>query len=182
MTGPELDISGARKIANWSRRERAGRVVWGAASLLFAIIPRPLHSVRCALLRAFGAKIGSEVHIYPSVRITIPWNLEIGDQTAIGDGVKLYALGKISIGKRVTISQWSHICAGSHDWRSPEMLLTKPAIFIGDEAWICADAFIGPGVVVGKRTIVGARGVVMQDIPEGTIFAGNPARQIGLRD
>lgn len=134
------------------------------------------------LLRTFGAKIGAEVHIYPSVRITIPWNLEIGDQAAVGDHAILYALGTIRIGARATVSQNAHLCAGTHDWRDASMPLVKAPLVIGEDAWVCADAFIGPGVVIGDGAIVGARAVTMKDVQPHSIVGGNPAQQIGTRE
>jgi putative colanic acid biosynthesis acetyltransferase WcaF len=110
------------------------------------------------------------------VRITIPWNLEVGDEAAIGDRVILYALGPIRIGRQATISQLAHLCAGTHDFTRPDMPLVKLPIEIGEGAWICADAFIGPGVVVGTRAVAGARAVVMKDVEPGVIVVGNPAR------
>jgi putative colanic acid biosynthesis acetyltransferase WcaF len=133
------------------------------------------------MLRAFGAKIGREVHVHSSVRIIMPKNLTLGDYTAVGDRVLLYALGQIDIGANTTISQNAHLCAGSHDYRSASMPLLKPPISIGDGAWICADAFIGPDVRVGALAIVGARAVVVKDVASNTIVAGNPARAIGIR-
>jgi putative colanic acid biosynthesis acetyltransferase WcaF len=170
---------GARK---WSRRIQVARVLWGLVLPLFMLSPRPLWAWRRLLLRLFRAKIGLDVHIYPSVRVTMPWNLDIGEAAAVGDRVILYALGTIIIGARTTISQGAHICAGTHDIRDPSRPLLMPPITIGKDAWICADAFIGPNVVVGDDAIVGARAVVMKDVPSGAIFAGNPARQIKNRD
>ena len=134
------------------------------------------------MLRLFGAQVASGVRLHPSVRIAIPWNLHIGAHAGVGDRAILYNLGRISIGASVTISQGAHLCAGSHDHRDPAMPLTKPPIRIGDGAWICADAFIGPGVSIGEFAIVAARGVAVRDVPPRTIVAGNPARAIGVRD
>jgi acetyltransferase-like isoleucine patch superfamily enzyme len=44
-----------------------------------------------------------------------------------------------------------------------------------------ANSVILPGVAVGKNALVGAGSVVTQDVPENTIVAGNPAKQIGHR-
>lgn len=112
------------------------------------------------------------------MRITIPWNLDLGAQCAVGDRAILYALGPITIGARTAVSQGAHLCAGTHDLRDPTRPLLKPPIRIGDEAWICADAFIGPGVTVGRRAVVGARAVVVRDVEDETTVAGNPARVI----
>jgi putative colanic acid biosynthesis acetyltransferase WcaF len=132
-------------------------------------------------LRRFATQVGREVRIYPTAAITIPWNLSLGDYAAIGDRVILYALGPIRIGARATISQGAHLCAGSHDWRDSSMPLLKTPITIGDDVWICADAFIGPGVSIHDRAIVGARAVAMKDVAQDMIVAGNPAKRIGMR-
>ena len=176
-----VNVTANRSARKWPRREQSGRVLWTLIWPLFRLSPRPLWAWRRLLLRLFGARVGLDVHIYPTVRITIPWNLQLEDYCAIGDRVILFALGPIHIGARTAISQGSHLCAGSHNWRDPAMPLTKPPISIGADVWICADAFIGPGVTVGHRAIVGARAVAMTDVAAETIVAGNPARVIRLR-
>lgn len=44
--------------------------------------------------------------------------------------------------------------------------------------WIGFDCCILPGVTIGEGSIVGARSVVVEDVPPFTIVAGNPARVI----
>jgi putative colanic acid biosynthesis acetyltransferase WcaF len=170
-----VDVVSNRQSTKWSRREQIARVLWGLAKPLFILSPRPLWGWRRFLLRIFGAQIGPQVHVYPSARITMPWNVTVGSQSAIGDRAILYALGPITLGSRVTISQGAHLCAGSHDWRAADRPLLKLPIVVDDDAWICADAFVGPGVTVGKAAIVGARAVAMKDVPPGSTVIGNPA-------
>lgn len=177
-----VDVSANRKARKWTRREQVGRVLWGLATPLFRLSPRPFWGWRRMLLRLFGARVGRDVRIYPSSRIAIPWNLTLGDGSSVGDGAILYALGPITLGPRSTVSQYGHLCAGSHDWRDPTLPLTKPPITVGADVWIAADAFVGPGVTVGDGAIIGARAVVMKDCPPHAILVGNPARQIGTRD
>jgi putative colanic acid biosynthesis acetyltransferase WcaF len=131
------------------------------------------------LLRLFGARMGQGAHVHPTVKIAIPWNLSMGDFTSIGDGARVYNLGLVAIGSHATISQGAHLCAGTHDHRRADLPLVKAPITIEDGAWICADAFVGPGVTVGRHSIVGARAVAVRDVPPSTIVAGNPARPIG---
>jgi putative colanic acid biosynthesis acetyltransferase WcaF len=178
---PRIDTLANRKSRKWSRKAIAGRIGWACCQPLFRLSPRPLWSWRRWLLRRFGAVIGANVHIYPSVRITIPWNLSVGDASAIGDRAIVYALGPISLGSNVTVSQGVHLCAGTHDYRDPALRLLKPPITIEDSAWICADAFVGPGVTVGAAAIVGARAVAVKDVPAGMIVGGNPARVLRRR-
>jgi putative colanic acid biosynthesis acetyltransferase WcaF len=177
-----IDIMQNRASKKWSRKELIGRALWEIfRGPLFAWTPRRLWGWRRFVLKCFGAQVGREVHIYPSVRIAIPWKLDIEDNSAIGDCANIYNLGRISIGKNVTISQNAHLCAGSHDYRRPDFPLLKPPITILSGAWVCADSFVGPGVIVGESAIVGARAVVMRNVNSHEIAVGNPARVIGHR-
>jgi putative colanic acid biosynthesis acetyltransferase WcaF len=176
-----LDIAANRRARKWSPRALAGRGLWELTGFAFAWSPRQLWGWRNAMLRLFGARIGRDVHVHPTVRIAVPWNLVIGDHTAVGDGAILYSLGTITLGASVTISQYAHLCAGTHDHRQADLPLVKAPITIDDGAWICADAFVGPGAVVGAYAIVGARAVVVGEVEARTIVAGNPARRLAVR-
>jgi len=169
-----IDVTTNRGTRKWSGQVQAARILWALCQPLFRFSPRPMWGWRAWLLRRFGADVGKNVHVYPSVRITMPWQLRIDDYAAVGDHAILYALGPIHIGARATISQYAHLCAGSHDWRDPARPLLRPPIHIGADAWICADAFVGPGVVIGERAILGARAVAMKNLAPGLIGTGNP--------
>lgn len=168
--------------ASFSFQNRLARVVWNVTyTLLFRCSPRPLHNWRSFLLRCFGAKVGKGVHVYPNARIWAPWNLIIGDESGVGNGATLYSQGRISLGKRVVISQGAYICAGTHDYTKKGFpLLTKP-IIIENEAWIATDAFVHPGVTIGEGSVVGARSVVTKDTPPWMVCAGFPAKPIKER-
>lgn len=176
------DVSANRKAIKWSKKELFARLMWDILQYpLFAWTPRQIWIIRRLVLRAFGATIGKGVHLYPSVRIAVPWNLVVGERAAIGDHAILYSLGKIWIGDYATVSQYAHICAGSHDYSNIEMPLVKSEIQIGEGSWVCADAFIGPGASVGAGSIVGARSVVTNDVPEMMVVVGNPAQVLKQR-
>lgn len=180
--GDALDIAANRRARKWTRKELLVRALWELLrGPLFGWTPRPLWGWRRSVLRLFGATVGREAHVHPSVRIDVPFNLAIGDHTAVGDRATLYALGPIVLGARVTVSQGAHLCAGTHDHRDPAMPLVKAGIAVGDEAWICADAFIGPGVTVGAGAIVGARAVAVRNIEPLAVVAGNPAKLVSRR-
>ena len=74
------------------------------------------------------------------------------------------------------MSQYAHICAGSHDITQSDRTLTKPSIVISKDSWVAADAFIGPGVTIGERAIVGARAVVTKNVDADCVVVGNPAK------
>jgi putative colanic acid biosynthesis acetyltransferase WcaF len=182
MPNEQLDIASNRTARKYPWRELVLRVLWMVIGKpLFWISPRPLFAWRRFWLRCFGASIGKGVNIYPSATIYFPWKLMVGDWSAIGESAMIYNLGPITIGEQVTISQRAHLCAGTHDHTDPAMPLLKPPITVHDQAWICADAFVGPNITVGEGAIVGARAVAVKDVDPWTIVGGNPARSIGTR-
>jgi putative colanic acid biosynthesis acetyltransferase WcaF len=133
------------------------------------------------LLRAFGAAIGPRVRVSSSARIFAPWNLEIGAGTSIGDAAIIYNLGRVRLGDDVTISQRAHLCAGTHDYTQQNMPLLKQPITVGNDVWVAAEAFVGPNVSLGDRAVVGARAVVVRDVPPEAVVAGNPAKIVRTR-
>jgi UDP-3-O-[3-hydroxymyristoyl] glucosamine N-acyltransferase len=50
---------------------------------------------------------------------------------------------------------------------------------VGARASIGANATILPGVRIGSDALVGAGSVVVDDVPDGTVVAGNPAKVLG---
>jgi putative colanic acid biosynthesis acetyltransferase WcaF len=181
MTHPALDIAANRRAKKYSTGELVRRVLWSGGRLAFCFSPRPCFGWRRFVLRCFGAKIGAHVNTYPSTWIYFPWNLTVGDWSAIGEQAFIYNLGPVTIKERATISHRAQLCAGTHDYMRPDLPLLKPPIVIEDQAWICADAFVGPGVTVGAGAIVGARAVVTKNVEPWTIVAGNPAKRIKVR-
>jgi putative colanic acid biosynthesis acetyltransferase WcaF len=177
-----LDVERNRRAQKYSPNEMGGRVCWMLLRPLFRFSPRPCFRWRNFLLRLLGAKIGRGVHIYNSAMIYYPWQLVAGDESAIGEYAFVYNLGLVTIGARATISHRAHLCAGTHDYTKPEFPLLRLPITIGEQAWICADAFVGPGVTVGEGAIVGAAAVVTKDVAPSMIVAGNPAREIRRRE
>ena len=159
-------------------RGRSGWYVqmwWIVEAILFRTSPQFLYGWRRFLLRSFGATIGKQVRIRPSVHTQFPWKLNIGDYSWIGDDVVLYSLGKITIGKNVVISQKSYLCAGTHDYKDPNFAIKNPPITIEDECWLATDVFVAPGVEIGKGSVIGARSSVFESIPAGKICTGSPA-------
>ena len=177
----ELELGRNRAARKYSRTEQLRRVAWSLGRWLVVFSPRPCFAFRRAVLRLFGARIGAHVHVYPSAHLYMPWNVQIGDWTALGEDVLIYSLGKVRIGNNVTLSYRAHVCAGSHDLEDPAMPLLKPTVCIEDGVWVGTEAFLGPGVTVGQGAVVGARAVVVKDVGAFDIVAGNPARFIRKR-
>lgn len=165
-----------RDSSPYSTQEKIRRLAWGCVqSTLFAWSFHNFYGFRRLLLRKFGACVADSARIRRTVRIEIPWNLTIGSDSSIGDRAIVYCLGPVTIGDRVTISQGAHLCAGTHDHRTVQMALRRSTIIIGNDAWIAADAFVGPDVTIADGAILGARGVALENLEPWTIYLGNPA-------
>lgn len=165
---------------SFSLSNKLGRLTW---SVCYWILFRPFNLAifkawRAFVLRIFGAKLGENAEIYASAKIWAPWNLEMGAHSSMGPAVDCYNQGKIRIGKHTIISQKSYLCASTHDFTISNYPLLLVPITIGDQVWIAADAFIGPGVSVGDGAVVGARASVFKNVGPWTVVGGNPARHI----
>ena len=158
------------------------RVAWGITyHLFFRFSPVPLSAYRRWLLGLFGAQLSHDVNIYPSVRIWLPSNLSIAEGSTLGPDVKIYNQGRITIGRKAIISQGAYICASTHDYNNPVHPLVLAPITVGDNAWVCADAFIGPNVNVAEGSVIGARAVLSKNTDSWGIYAGNPAKKVNER-
>lgn len=84
----------------------------------------------------------------------------------------------IEIGDNVTIAPRVHVLC--HDASTKEFLgYTKIGkVKIGNQVFVGAESVILPGVTIGNRVIIGANSTVTQDIPDGVVVAGSPARVI----
>jgi putative colanic acid biosynthesis acetyltransferase WcaF len=61
------------------------------------------------------------------------------------------------------------------------MPLVAAQIVVGPRAWVAADVFVGPGVLIGEGAVVGARSTVVNDISPWTVVAGSPVKTLGMR-
>jgi len=172
-----------RNRSPWTLQQKIARAAWMLVrGSLFRWSFHNWYGWRRFLLRSFGARVGRDARLRPTVMIEIPWNLELGDHCRVGDHAILYSLGTIRIGRLAVISQYAHLCAGTHDYTLKSFPLRLMPITIGEEAWIAADAFVGPGISVGDRAVVGARAVVVKDVGASEVVVGNPARVVKMRE
>jgi putative colanic acid biosynthesis acetyltransferase WcaF len=150
--------------------------MWIAMKWLFFLNPVPWPStLRIAILRIFGARIGERVVIRSNVNVTFPWRLEVGDDVWLGEEVLILSLAPVMIKSNVCISQRAFLCTGSHDFRAANFdLITKP-ITVRSGSWVAAQAFIAPGVEIGEGSMVAAGSVVSESVPPKCLVRGNPA-------
>jgi putative colanic acid biosynthesis acetyltransferase WcaF len=148
---------------------------------LFRLCPFSLSSLKCWVLRAFGAKIGRNVTIKPQVKITFPWKLAVGDHVWLGEECWLLNLERIVIGSHVCISQRAFLCTGSHDFKEPLFCLITRPITLADGAWVGANCWVGPGVAFGTHAVLTASSVTAKNLESFGIYRGNPAALVRQR-
>lgn len=51
-------------------------------------------------------------------------------------------------------------------------------VTIGNDVWLCGKVTVCPGVTIGNNVVVAAGSVVVHDIPDNVMVAGNPARMV----
>jgi putative colanic acid biosynthesis acetyltransferase WcaF len=154
---------------------------WIVEGSLFRWSPQFAYGFRARLLRMFGAEVGKKVVVRPTATITYPWKVKIGDYAWIGDDVVIYSLGRIEIGAHTVVSQRSYLCAADHDYRKRDFPIRERPIKILDQCWLAADTFVGPGVTINRRAVIGSRSSVFKDIPADMVCAGSPCRPMGPR-
>lgn len=163
-------------------RHRILRMIWNLVwTLLASWTPPFLRGWRNLLLRMFGAKIHATANVYSSAKIWYPPNLTMGPRAALGPDAICYCMAPIEIRGRAIISQRAHLCGGTHDIDDPYFQLRTAPIVVGEDAWVAAEAFVGPGVKVGEGAVLGARAVTVKDLDPWTVYAGNPAKPIRCR-
>jgi putative colanic acid biosynthesis acetyltransferase WcaF len=167
---------------SFSLKNRIERFIWRFSWLIFASwTPVYLQPWRSFLLKFFGAKIGSPSDVRGSAKVWHPKNLELGDGALIAEGVNCYNQAFIKIGNRSLVSQGAFLCAGTHNIDSDYFELVAAPITICDNVWICAEAFVGPGVIINENAVLGARSVNFRNIGPSEVWVGNPAKFLRSR-
>jgi putative colanic acid biosynthesis acetyltransferase WcaF len=156
-------------------RPKLVEALWYLVKCALFLTPLPFpSSLKCQVLRLFGAKVGKGVVIKPRVNVHFPWKLWVGDYTWIGEEVFILNFEPVTIGAQCCLSQRVFLCAGNHDYRSPTMPYRNRPIFIEDGAWVGAQSFVAPEVTIGSEAVIGAGSVVTRNQPPQMVCAGNP--------
>lgn len=179
--GRVIDLSLAGKGNYRAKRSALVELIWFVVEA--CVINNkllPLSSVRVALLRLFGAKIGTGCRFVHPLRVKAPWNLEVGDNCWFGVDVWIYNQALVHIGSNVCISQGTFLSAGSHEMSTTMDLRVAP-IVIEDGVWITSKCMVQMGVTIGRSAVVTPLSVVHRSLDAEGVYGGNPCRFIRKR-
>ena len=173
----------SKYINNLGRKHQVIRLIW---SILWCIcarwLPRSVGSCwKRFLLQCFGAKIHPTAVVYSSAKIYYPANLTMDEYACIASDVDCYNVAPVHIGRFATVSQGAFLCTASHDITPRNHELITAPIYIEDQAWIGAGAFVGMNVIVHEGAVVGARSAVFNSVDPWTVVGCNPAKFIKKR-
>lgn len=158
------------------------RFLWYVINALFVNSPLiPISRVKVFLLRMFGATIGENVNIKPSVNIKYPWHLIVGDHVWIGEGVWIDSLATIRIASHVVLSQGAMLLTGNHDYKKTSFDLLVSPIVLEEGVWIGAKAVVCPGVRCNTHSVLMVASVATRNLESYTIYQGNPAVEVKKR-
>jgi putative colanic acid biosynthesis acetyltransferase WcaF len=151
------------------------RATWHVINALFIHSFLPFSSLKIALLKIYGAKIGSGCTIKPGVNIKHPWMLSIGDYSWIGENVWIDNIAPVTIGSHCCISQGVTLIVGNHRYDKAYFDLTLHPIALEDGVWVGAKSTILPGCKINEQSVITAGSIVKGNIPAEEIWGGNPA-------
>lgn len=170
----------------WYKKEigagRLKQLLWYFTNVLFfSSAFNPSSSIKCMLLKWFGARFGKHVVIKPGVNIKYPWKLTMGDHVWIGEKVWIDNLAEIRIGNNVCISQGAMLLTGNHNYKKKSFDLMVNTIVLEDGVWLGAQTTVCPGVTAFTHSVLTVGSVATKNMEPYLIYSGNPAVVVKAR-
>lgn len=133
------------------------------------------------LLKKLFGKLGKNSWIESPFNCDYGSNIHVGDNFYVNTNCCILDCAKVTIGDNVFIGPNVGIYPPEHAFDKDERAIgceRALPVEIGDDVWICGSVSIKGGVKIGSGSIIGMGSVVIDDVPDGVIAAGNPARVI----
>ena len=180
MNGRELMISGEWYQDDPKLREQRRR----CARLLerFNTAGADEDEERAAVLQELVRSVGHGATVMPRFTCSYGDQISIGRDALVNYDCLLMDDAAIDIGNGVLIGPRSQLLTArhpveDHQARRDGWERAEP-ITLGANAWLAAGVLVGPGVTIGANAVVGLGSVVVKDVPEGVLMAGNPAKVV----
>ncbi|MBQ8001824.1 MAG: acyltransferase [Clostridia bacterium] len=122
--------------------------------------------------------LGDRVFLHRYVKLSAyGGNIEIGNNSYIGDRTEIHAGESVKIGNGVNIAWDCNILDRDYHAFESEVEVVKPVV-IEDNVWIGCRSIILKGVTIGEGAVVAAGSIVTRDVPAKCLVAGNPAKVV----
>lgn len=152
------------------------RFFWHVISNTFinSTLPVPM-KIKILILRLFGASIGHNVTIKPSVNIKYPWFLTVRNHVWIGENAWIDNFVEVIIEDNVCISQGALLLTGNHDYSRETFDLIPKKIILERGSWVGAKSIVCPGVTLKTHAVLAVGSVATKDLNAYSVYQGNPA-------
>jgi acetyltransferase-like isoleucine patch superfamily enzyme len=152
-----------------------------------AYVHTPIHG---EILEGFDSgrlEIGENTLLEPHCWLTLnleQGHIKIGEGCFLNIGTMIAAHESVTIGDHCMFGNGFYVGDADHHFTDPHTPITwqgftsKGPVTIGDNCWFGVHCAVLTGVSVGNRVVVGSNSVVTEDLPDGVIAAGVPARVI----
>ena len=134
-----------------------------------------------AVLHELLGAMGADVEIVPPFFCDYGTNIFLGSRVFLNTGCVILDCARVEIADDVQVGPGVHLYAATHPL-DPEVrrsgLEQAAPVTIESGVWLGGGTIVCPGVTIGSGTTIGAGSVVVNDIPPGTVAAGNPCRVI----
>jgi galactoside O-acetyltransferase len=157
------------------------------------------------------ASVGEDIRIFDMTRITAPEQISLGSHIVmddfvflqggqgleIGDYVHVASFASISGGGKGRVGAFTGIAAGARVFTGTDLAdgsgligpgvppelraIERTCTELGQHVFVCANAVVLAGVTIGTGAVVGAGGVVTEDLEPWTINVGCPTRPVKTR-
>ena len=168
-----------------SRRRRRWRINRHAARGGF-FVRYPVEGEILEALDSGRLAVGEGTLLEPGCWLTLApqARIEIGEGCFLNRGTMLAAVERIEIGDHVMFANNCFVGDSDHRYDDRSQPIThqgfvpRGPVSIGSNCWFGVNCVVTGGVRIGDRAVIGANSVITQDIPDGVIAAGIPARVI----
>ncbi len=154
-----------------------------------SIIPEPRDTIIDRVLRSFvrrrGRIIAEELLRQPVVFGHYD-RIHIAPSAIVNNAVFNTVSGNITVGEWAMIAHGVYLAAGRHEVAElgAQRQLAAPSsghdIVVEEGAWIATNVTVLGPCKIGKNAVVAAGSLVRSDVPPYSIFAGVPAKEVGL--
>jgi acetyltransferase-like isoleucine patch superfamily enzyme len=126
------------------------------------------------------ARVGKNFKCFQNVEFSFGYNLEVGDDVVVHRNVLLDDRGGITLGNRVSISDYANIYSHTHSIVDQKDV-TNARTVLEEDVRITYHATVLAGVRVGRNAMVGANAVATKDVRPYHVNVGIPAKSIRVK-
>lgn len=149
--------------------------------LSFVMSITPSFRLASYILSLFNKNVSRSATIHSGVRFVIPTRISIGNGSTINGGSFIDARCGINIGDNTMVGRGVKIFTLGHDAESPDFKSVGKKVIIGNNVVIFPYVIIMPGVSIGNNVVIYPGSVVTKSIEDNSVVAGVPAKYVKMR-